>query len=142
MLMPPKDMERRLKREKRMAERMNQMAEIEEAAKGGGGDRIAVAGGAEEEDGEEPERQQQAKRILERIEREEEEDQVRTARDGHTYMQAFSVMLTNSLLLKKFNFYRRGACKLTILYYSDIIVTFIWVQTRHYKRQGLYLGIF
>ena len=28
-------MERRLKREKRMAERMNQMAEIEEAAKGG-----------------------------------------------------------------------------------------------------------
>ena len=109
MLTPPKDMERRLKREKRMAERMNQMAEIEEAAKGGGGDRIAVAGGAEEEDGEEPERQQQAKRILERIEREEEEDQVRTARDGHTYMQAFSVMVTNSLLLKKFNFYRRGA---------------------------------
>ena len=68
-------MERRLKREKRMAERMNQMAEIEEAAKeGGGGDRAITDTGAEEEaaDGEEPERQQ-AKRILEDL-----EDQVRT----------------------------------------------------------------
>ena len=68
-------MERRLKREKRMAERMNQMAEIEEAAKeGGGGDRDITETGAEEEaaDGEEPERQQ-AKRILEDL-----EDQVRT----------------------------------------------------------------
>ena len=69
-------MERRLKREKRMAERMNQMAEIEEAAKegGGGGDRAITETGAEEEaaDGEEPERQQ-AKRILEDL-----EDQVRT----------------------------------------------------------------
>ena len=67
-------MERRLKREKRMAERMNQMAEIEEAAKEGGGDRAITETGAEEEaaDGEEPERQQ-AKRILEDL-----EDQVRT----------------------------------------------------------------
>ena len=107
MLTPLKDMERRLKREKRMAERMNQMAEIEEAAKGGGGERIPVAG-PEEEDGEEPERQQQAKRILERIEREEEEDQVRDCK-RFTFMQAFSIFVTNGLLLKKFNFYCRGS---------------------------------